>query len=714
MDRILDVLTSTTLKGVTRVKDILAPVNPPQKPGAVLEPVQVTGFYTVKNDTTLTFYCMTSYPTAFEITNGWTIDGLTGLTGRAQVIKASTQAKTDGEAIYRWSFDFATDTPQSIPAGEHYVTGATLYPPGHVVAPTRDLSGKLQGFYLVHDATPVLFFTSIPPNGFWREWTVSNLPGPVSTGTVSAYVQIGGRVMTGTETSNSYLSSATLAVNSGILVDSATAVFFTDAIATPPVTSTTFAPATVKLNVVTKAPEPDKYDWGGAAAPLRDLNTGLEDVPQSVDEATSKEIKDETLMLHAMGPQEVYMTGTSFDNSYWNPKFPAHTNFAMYQRVIPLPGTTFIGQTVTMEINPAEIGDLMSNMYMQCSLPALTGRYKYTQNIGRALIDQIDFMVNETVIETLYDDWYQIRDQLFLDADEQRSMAGAINGGNTGETQNPGKLIIPLEFFFCRRHSNGKGKHERLRRPYFPVCAVLNQKIYIRIKFHPSVWFTNNPDPVEIIEPSLIIEEVKLTPAERIYTMNNPIRLVINRVKKESTLKFNQNNVKLSLTANFPVQMIAWFIRNNKYESLDRNYYDSRYDYGYTTKYIRSAVPLTFTSGTVNYIDTIETAKITLNNADISSDFQGSLYYSFKQPMEHGLSVPSKNIYMYSFGLSPKEYNQGGYINFSKLNSQTTSLQLKFLPKYTSQLQADYNLNLYYYGYSILEFQGGFARLPFL
>jgi hypothetical protein len=367
-----------------------------------------------------------------------------------------------------------------------------------------------------------------------------------------------------------------------------------------------------------------------------------------------------------------------------------------------------------MEINPAEIGDLMSNMYLQCSLPALTGRYKYTQNIGRALIDQIDFMVNETVIETLYDDWYQMRDQLFLDADEQRSMAGVINGGITGETQDPGKLIIPLELFFCRRHSNGKGKHERLRRPYFPVCAVLNQKIYIRIKFHPSVWFTNNPDHVEIIGPSLIIEEVKLTPAERIYYMNNPVRLIINRVKKESTLKFNQNNVKLSLTASFPVQMIAWFIRNNKYESLDRNYYDSRYDYGYTTKYIRSAVPLTFTSGTVNYIDTIETAKITLNNADISSDFQGSLYYSFKQPMEHGLSVPSKNIYMYSFGLSPKEYNQGGYINFSKLNSQTTSLQLKFLSKYTSQLQADYNLNLYYYGYSILEFQGGFARLPFL
>ena len=82
--------------------------------------------------------------------------------------------------------------------------------------------------------------------------------------------------------------------------------------------------------------------------------------------------------------------------------------------------------------------------------------------------------------------------------------------------------------------------------------------------------------------------------------------------------------------------------------------------------------------------------------------------------MEHGLSIPSKSIYMYSFGLNPKEYNQGGYINFSKLNSQTTRLALQFSQQYSSEITQGYNLYVFYYGYSVLEFQGGFARLPFV
>jgi hypothetical protein len=139
-----------------------------------------------------------------------------------------------------------------------------------------------------------------------------------------------------------------------------------------------------------------------------------------------------------------------------------------------------------------------------------------------------------------------------------------------------------------------------------------------------------------------------------------------------------------------------------------------RYSYGYTTQYISTGIQLTFPSGVTRYVDVIENAKITLNNVDILSTFQGSLYYSFKQPMEHGLSIPSKNIYTYSFGLTPKEYNQGGYLNFSKLNSQTTTLSLSFDPTYAQQIIQGYNLYVFYYGYTILEFHNGFARLPFL
>ena len=292
----------------------------------------------------------------------------------------------------------------------------------------------------------------------------------------------------------------------------------------------------------------------------------------------------------------------------------------------------------------------------------------------------------------------------------------------TANTIPSSDIITPLEFFFCRRHSANNKARERLRRPYFPLCAMWNQRMYVRFTFHPNVWWCNAPvgsqidiyDPSTTNLPTLITEEILLNDDERLYYMNTPLKYLVPRVQKESTLSFSGNNPSLELTANFPVQTIAWFFRNKNYEILsDGRYSDSRYSYGYTTQYINTGIQLQFPSGNSNFVDVISTAKITLNNVDILSTFQGSLYYSFKQPLEHGLTIPSKNIYTYSFGLSPKEYNQGGYLNFSKLNSQTTNLQLVFNPQYTAQITQGYNLYLFYYGYTLLVFQGGFATTPF-
>ena len=250
-----------------------------------------------------------------------------------------------------------------------------------------------------------------------------------------------------------------------------------------------------------------------------------------------------------------------------------------------------------------------------------------------------------------------------------------------------------------------------------------NQRLYVRFTFQPNTWWCNAPlinntdvYPAETtLWPNLITEEILLENAEKLYYQNTPLKYIVNRVQKESSLSFNSSTTTLQLTANYPVQVLAWFFRNKNYEKVsDGRYYASRYSYGYTTQYIQTGIQLQFPSGPSNFVDVIDNAKITLNNIDILSTFQGSLYYSFKQPMEHYLSIPSKNIYTYSFGLTPKEYNQGGYLNFSKLNSQTTYIQLKFNQSYTNQLIAGYNLYLFYYGYSLLQFQGGFASLPFL
>jgi hypothetical protein len=473
--------------------------------------------------------------------------------------------------------------------------------------------------------------------------------------------------------------------------------------------------------------DPRAYDASkiqGEFANLRELNSnvataeGLNELKTFVERGAGT---GALLSMAAVGAQEKYLFG---GQSRWLPKFKQHTQFAMTQRLslpIKLTGRTFLGSVTQVDLFPKQMGDLIANMYVQCTLPALPSGYSYSELVGRALFSKIEFLVDGLPYETITDDWYVIRDQLFLDADERNAMYKAISGGYAEGTNVPGtapiNLIIPLEFFFCRRHTHSDSVKERLEKPFFPMCAVTRSTISIRFTFNTTAWITNATSDVDgrtidISAPRLLVEEIVLSPEERIYYQNTKLQFKVPRVWSEAVQPYQNGLTRLNLTANYPVTMMVWFVRNQQYETQLNNYYDSRYAYGYTTKYIQAATPVTFFNGAnVRYIDTIEYATLYLNNQNVLSNFPGGLYYSYKQPLDHGLTVPSKNLYVYCFGKSPAEYTQEGALDFKTLNSQTTHLDIKFLDTYTPQIASQYLLHLYYYGYVTLEVSGGYATL---
>jgi hypothetical protein len=467
----------------------------------------------------------------------------------------------------------------------------------------------------------------------------------------------------------------------------------------------------------------------GQTAELRDLNSNVyTDVPaprEALIEMAGRGFGTGALTaLAAIGPQEKYMYG---GESLWMPKIIQHTPFAITQRfLLPLKSGNekFLKSTRTfsVDIHPREAGDLLSNMYLSVSLPALPGGYDYTPLVGRAIIKKAEFMIDGQPIETLTDDWYILRDQLFLDADEKLAMYQATSLGQSESNVVPAtdvvKMMIPLDFFFCRRHSDRKIGREKLEKPFFPLCAILKQTVTIRFTFHDSTWITNAPadangNPVDIINPKVLLEEITLSPRERMYYQSHELNYKVNRVWAEAGQPYSGGKAIMNLTANFPVSMIAWFVRNQNYEDEQNSaYYKSRYQYGYSTDYIPAAVPVTFFNGvTINFLDIIKSGTLYLNNENVLSNFPGALYYSYKQSLDHGLSVPTKSIYMYCFGDNPKEYNQEGYIDFSTLNSQTTHLDLIFDPILSPQIEKSYTMYLYYYGYVPLQISGGYARL---
>ena len=484
----------------------------------------------------------------------------------------------------------------------------------------------------------------------------------------------------------------------------------------------TFTPPLVTSSIVSNvvaAPSFGYYDPRyfdathiiGTPGELRDLNSnvmtseGREVYTTVVDHGAGT---GAISALAAVGAQDRYMYG---GESKWTPQIRQHTPFVISQRLtIPLASIGgYLGNTVQLNIFPRERGDLISNMYLKCSLPALPEGYYYTELTGRAIIQKAEFLVDGETYESITDDWYVINDQLALDADEKLGMYQLISNGtpeNTNVTATSQlSLIIPLEFFFCRRYTHMREN----KKPYFPMCALTNSTITVRFTFNKASWITNAPISVDLIKPQLLLEEITLSPEERMFYRSQPLKLRVPRVWKEASQTFSNGIARLNLTADFNVSMMVWFIRNKAYENENSSYYSSRYSYGYTTNYIVAATPVTFFNGVeLKYIDTIDYATMYLNNNNVLSNFPGGLYYTFKQAIDHQLSVPTKSLYMYCFSEKPLQYNHdGGSLNFSKLNSQTTHLDIKFLEQYAPQIQSDYSLNLYYYGYVNIEIGNG-------
>ena len=114
---------------------------------------------------------------------------------------------------------------------------------------------------------------------------------------------------------------------------------------------------------------------------------------------------------------------------------------------------------------------------------------------------------------------------------------------------------------------------------------------------------------------------------------------------------------------------------------------------------------------TVNYVQVIDFIDIYINNVNIIKGLTGDLYYTYKQPIEHGLSVPDKTIYSYCFSEEPKNYIKRGDFDFGTVKYNSTNLKIKFLDSLKPQLVQSFRLYLYYFGYLKLSLDKGFLEI---
>lgn len=393
--------------------------------------------------------------------------------------------------------------------------------------------------------------------------------------------------------------------------------------------------------------------------------------------------------LIARGPQDTYMMDSA---AGLTPQFVQYSDFSIDQTTYPFGSAPFLGTRQTFSISPKQIpGDLLTNAFLRVTLPP----GKYMDQIGRGITKQVSMYLDSVEIETLYDDWYIIRDQLFLDADEQALMSNVINVSSTTSNFD---LYIPLDFSWCRRISKNRSDH---RKPMFPICSAYNQMLYIKIDFASIVEICGSAQGTDLVTtPSIVLETVKLTDKERNYLFKGSEEITINHVYREPVNTITTQLTNMNLTANFPVSLITWFIRSNL-NIGDPLYYMKRFDFSY----------LKTDNITLQNTELFEYIYMFINNENITSRFSGQNFYRYLQPLYSNISTPTKDIYMYSFGLRPNEYNQGGALDFSKADSSTSTLSLKVNNIFLRDISLNYTLNMYYYGYIKLSFSGGYCTL---
>ena len=421
------------------------------------------------------------------------------------------------------------------------------------------------------------------------------------------------------------------------------------------------------------------------------------------------------LSLDAIGNQDTYLTGGP--TSLFDYENVQHSNFALYNRRYRIsepdgvPNWPF-GKTILITLNPQSMGDMLSAVYIKCTMPVLSdaegNESIYTDQIGRAILNEVVFRVDRTVLDTVSSDLSVIKDEFYLTNTEKQSLQDLINAGNppgalptSTNRAGPFDLYIPLSLFFSRKNA-------------FPLHSIYNQTITVSLEFKPVSFFSTTNTGVSLPFFELVTEEISLMPAEKAYLRDNEITYIMESTIQNPITSVNKGDTltKINLVPNTPVKALYWFIRKTEYELKN------------TTESIINRYNFSSSSNTNISIQSLNPIMSDMSLYLYGHDVKGfmgettrdnthsSKFHKYVQPQEHGLYTPERNVYMYSFALDLKSINPNGSIDFGLLKSDNTFMHVSLLNIDGGVgIDDDYTIHVYYAARNVIRINDGFAEV---
>jgi hypothetical protein len=438
--------------------------------------------------------------------------------------------------------------------------------------------------------------------------------------------------------------------------------------------------------------------------------------------------------LKAIGKQDTYLLSNDPDNSFFNNTNRQHSEFRKYHRSkrVHNPGQVSgwpFAQTVKVQFDPRNMGDLLSNMYLSIDMPGLTpgSNENYADQLGRHIIKSATIFVDDIELEKIHDDWGILYDELYLETSEKVANRFLVNRnlGYDASSSNPqyavyeSKLLIPVHFFFSRKYASDEYATNKPNRPYFPLCAIHKQKVEIAFEFHKQSFFTDSATRLELTSFNVITEEITVSPDERHYLANTPHVLVTDLVRKHPSIvtDLNKDTIKNNLVPNIPVKCIHWFLRNTKFEDEniatgspvpgDDELYNIHNRFNFSSN-------VNFDETYTFFAPVMADSNFNINGNKMPNVTKtGHTYYKYLMPFHKRLSRPTRNIYTYSFSMNPVNVEPSGSLDFSQIQSDKTNIELKLDTSLVNIETDTYTLHMYYTGYQTFSFDRGFMSVAY-
>jgi hypothetical protein len=438
------------------------------------------------------------------------------------------------------------------------------------------------------------------------------------------------------------------------------------------------------------------------------------------------------LALVAKSDEDKFLTGNP-QITFWRSSHKRYTNFAIQRYQISRPSERVVSSTIEFKIDP--IGDILRGATLEIALPAISDlqplldtSFYYTDLVGCAAIDRVEFMLNGQVIQTLWGDWIAMY-QLLVEEQGKQEALNDLRGGPLYDLGSAGDLPIyrsfdtrkvvriPLPFFFARESGAA-----------VPIVGLSHSDIRFRVFLRPfdQILYAET-DPTGAATSKfytsvqLYVDVVHLDREERAFFTSTPQEYLIEIVQRNNkvfTNAFNQLSGRpnpaaddpdpaivyesLPLQLSLPVKELFWVLepqpRSRPWCDMSQNRW--------------LEFPLRNPSTSAELIK-----RVSLRIAGQSVfDNERAEWFRLEQPIRYHSNVPipslgliedhPRAVYVHSFALRPQDYNPSGTLNFSAVDKAELILGL-------TKPDTNYNVVCYAWGYNILRIGGGIGGLAY-